>query len=144
MDVPSYCYNYLFFGCESLTTAPELPATVLSYSCYFGMFTNCGNLTQAPYLPATTLVNECYCRMFENCRNLRAAYDIPVTNFTGGSSMEYMFAYTNLQTIPKFEIDIVDTSTCYGMFQGCNNLSEVRLYQHYLTTNCYNSMFQGC
>ena len=34
----SYCYSYLFGGCESLTTAPTLPATTLADGCYYGMF----------------------------------------------------------------------------------------------------------
>ena len=31
------CYAYLFSGCTSLTTAPELPATTLANKCYFNM-----------------------------------------------------------------------------------------------------------
>ena len=49
------CYNGLFSGCTSLTTAPSLPATTLSESCYQNMFNGCTSLTSAPELPATTL-----------------------------------------------------------------------------------------
>ena len=28
------CYSSMFYGCSSLTQAPELPATTLAYSCY--------------------------------------------------------------------------------------------------------------
>ena len=48
-----YCYDYMFSGCSSLTTAPALPATTLAYYCYQHMFINCSSLTTAPKLPAT-------------------------------------------------------------------------------------------
>ena len=56
----NYCYFYMFYGCTSLTQAPELPATTLANNCYSGMFLDCTSLTQAPSLPATTLANYCY------------------------------------------------------------------------------------
>ena len=67
MDVPSDCYQYMFNGCTSLATAPELPATTLTYNCYFRMFNGCTSLTQAPKLPATNLASHCYYYMFSNC-----------------------------------------------------------------------------
>ena len=38
------CYQYMFKGCTSLTTAPDLPATTLSWKCYEQMFCDCTNL----------------------------------------------------------------------------------------------------
>ena len=67
MDVPEYCYEYMFKDCTSLTTAPELPATTLSNNCYRGMFNGCTSLTSAPELRATTLDFDCYEYMFNNC-----------------------------------------------------------------------------
>ena len=61
----NYCYNGIFNGCTSLTTAPELPATTLANSCYSMMFWRCTSLTQAPVLPATTLAERCYNCMFQ-------------------------------------------------------------------------------
>ena len=34
----------MFYGCTSLTTAPELPATTLADSCYGYMFYDCTSL----------------------------------------------------------------------------------------------------
>jgi hypothetical protein len=51
----NYCFQCLFDGCESLTKAPELPATILSKGCYVNMFMLCSSLMQAPELPAITL-----------------------------------------------------------------------------------------
>ena len=39
-----FVFKSLFYGCTSLTTAPELPATTLAPSCYTSMFQNCTNL----------------------------------------------------------------------------------------------------
>lgn len=64
------CFNYLFQSCESLTSAPKLPATTLTEKCYERMFEGCTNLTTAPELPATTLTTNCYVEMFLKCSNL--------------------------------------------------------------------------
>ena len=64
------CYYQMFYGCTSLTTAPELPATTLANNCYWGMFTYCTSLTTAPTLPAATLVSNSYREMFYGCTNL--------------------------------------------------------------------------
>ena len=66
----SNCYNAMFFGCRSLTSAPELPATTLVNNCYDSMFRSCTSLTSAPELPATTLASSCYNTMFRDCTSL--------------------------------------------------------------------------
>jgi hypothetical protein len=70
MNLARDCYQSMFSGCSSLTTAPELPATTLANSCYREMFYGCSSLTTAPELPATTLAKECYYQMFSHCRKL--------------------------------------------------------------------------
>ena len=64
------CYNYMFWDCKGLTTAPELPAKTLAEGCYDGMFYGCTSLTTAPELPAKTLADGCYQNMFYNCQKL--------------------------------------------------------------------------
>ena len=64
------CYDSMFYGCTSLTSAPELPATTLANQCYSNMFNGCTSLTSAPVLPAETLVSYCYNRMFYGCSKL--------------------------------------------------------------------------
>lgn len=66
----SYCFYGLFNQCAKLKTAPELPATTLTYACYRSMFYGCTNLTTAPELPATTVAFESYAYMFYHCSNL--------------------------------------------------------------------------
>ena len=36
----------MFYGCTSLTTAPELPATTLIANCYNNMFSSCSSLNK--------------------------------------------------------------------------------------------------
>lgn len=64
------CYTAMFWGCTSLTSAPELPSTTLTQSCYSSMFQGCRSLTQAPELPATALESSCYAGMFSGCTSL--------------------------------------------------------------------------
>lgn len=66
----SNCYVNMFSGCTSLTIAPKLPATTLTYGCYNSMFSGCTSLTAAPELPATELAGQCYFQMFSNCTSL--------------------------------------------------------------------------
>jgi hypothetical protein len=85
------CYESMFEGCTSLTTAPELPATTLTSYCYRSMFKNCDSLTISPVLPATTLVNSCYAYMFQGCENLSQITALFTTDptFIAGPSTVY-------------------------------------------------------
>ena len=69
-------YSGMFYGCTSLTTAPELTATNLGNECYKQMFQNSG-LTKAPNLPATTLKKQCYMQMFSGCKSLKGTVYLP-------------------------------------------------------------------
>ena len=75
----------MFSGCESLTNAPELPATTLASYCYGNMFFGCTSLVHAPELPATTLVNNCYAYMFKDCTNLNYVKAMFTIDPTSGS-----------------------------------------------------------
>lgn len=68
--LPTYAFEGMFAECTSLTTAPALPATIMTDYCYTGMFSGCTSLTTAPALPATTLASGCYNSMFSGCTSL--------------------------------------------------------------------------
>ena len=92
----------MFAECTNLTTAPKiLPATTLAYGCYEQMFYGCTSLTAAPELPATTLAGNCYAYMFQGCTSLTTAPDLLASNvsdfdmcytgmFNGCSSLNYI------------------------------------------------------
>lgn len=54
-----YCYNYMFYGCISLTVAPELPATTLVNGCYVAMFVGCTSLNYIKCLATDISADSC-------------------------------------------------------------------------------------
>lgn len=114
-----YCYQYMFYGCKALTTAPELPAITLAEGCYNSMFSDCRSLTTAPELPATKLPISCYGSMFDGCTALTTAPALPATRLA-----DYCYA---------------------NMFKGCTSLTTApALPATRLNERCYNYMFRGC
>ena len=108
-----YAFCNLFYGCKSLTQAPQLPATTLAMGCYGAMFQKCTSLTQAPELPATTLAIYCYQFMFQGCESITQAPELPATTLT---------------------------QECYSnMFEGCKSLTEVRIAA---TTTATNALYR--
>ena len=140
------CYQNMFNGCTSLTTAPSLPATALTDYCYAQMFNNCSSLTTAPALPATTLASNCYYGMFYGCTSLTAAPSIlPATTLTNWCYY-YMFRdCTSLTTAPQLSATTLADSCCRQMFQGCSSLTTApELPATTLADSCYYGMFNGC
>ena len=93
------CYAGMFYGCESLTAAPELPATTLAAGCYARMFAACTSLTTAPALPATELAGDCYDSMFSGCTSLTTAPALPATTLADGCYYEMFYGCTSLSSI---------------------------------------------
>ena len=71
-DTNCYSLSTFFVNKSKLKSAGDLilPATTLFDYCYNGMFNGCTSLTTAPALPATTLAQNCYQNMFNGCTNL--------------------------------------------------------------------------
>ena len=139
------CFYKLFFGCASLTQAPELPATTLAGSCYEGMFSGCTSLTQAPKLPATTLAKECYREMFRGCTSLAQAPKLPATTLAGYCYCGMFDGCTGLTEAPELPVTTLAEWCYYGMFSGCTRLTQAPvLPANTLAGYCYSRMFQGC
>ena len=141
----SQCYYEMFYGCTSLTTAPELPATTLANNCYYGMFQNCKSLTTAPELPAEILAYGCYYRMFNGCTKLTTAPALPSTTLANSCYKEMFYNCASLTTAPALPATTL-TDGCYcEMFYGCTSLTTApELPATTLANNCYESMFRGC
>ena len=140
-----YCYNYMFYGCTSLTQAPALPATTLADYCYSQMFSGTA-ITQAPALPVTTLAEGCYKGMFWGCKLLTQAPALPATTLTT-YCYSFMFrgctALTQAPALPATTL----ADKCYmGMFEGgCTSLTQApALPATTLASGCYDGMFYGC
>lgn len=88
--VSNNAFKEFLYYCNGIVSAEHLvlPATILAESCYQSMFEGCSSLTTAPELPATTLTTTCYSSMFYNCSSLNyikcLATDIPSSNCTIG------------------------------------------------------------
>ena len=140
-----FCFAFLFSGCETLTKAPELPATSLRELCYFAMFGWCYNLKEAPLLPATQLAENCYGSMFTDCSSLTQAPALPATQLAP-SCYSFMFQNcTNLKEAPVLESKQL-AERCYAsMFTNCSSLEKAPLLlATSLVEGCYQEMFSGC
>lgn len=139
------CFEYLFYRCFALLSAPDLPATTLSEYCYYYMFAWCTGLTSAPELPATTLASSCYYNMFQWCTRLTSAPVLPATTLAG-SCYQSMFGWcTGLTSVPELPATTL-ASGCYAsMFYGCTAItSPPELPATTLAGACYQSMFYEC
>ena len=141
----NYCYNNMFYGCKSLTTAPELPATTLANYCYYYMFNGCTSLTTAPALPATTLTSYCYQYMFQYCTNLTTAPELPATTLAQYCYDSMFYFCTSLTTAPELPATTLAQSCYEEMFYGCTGLTTApELPATTLAQSCYSHMFESC
>jgi len=122
----NYCYGGMFWGCTSLTTAPELHATTLAQNCYNGMFRDCTSLTRAPELPATTLANSCYVTMFYGCTSLTTAPQLPATTLADYCYFSMFQVCTSLTSTPELPATTLANSCYQYMFRGCTNLNYIK------------------
>ena len=136
------CYHSMFNGCTSLTTAPELPATTLATHCYQSMFSYCG-LTTAPQLPATTLASYCYYSMFAYCGGLKTAPELPATTLAS-YCYSGMFGHSGLKTAPQLPATTLASNCYYSMFTYCGLTTAPELPATTLATSCYSNMFNTC
>jgi len=145
VDTREAHFQYLFLGCSSLISAPELPITDLSQGCYYGMFTGCTGLVTAPALPATTLSVSCYSEMFKDCTGLVNPPELPANVAVYGCYYGMFSGCTSLVDAPMLPATIVDKMSYDGMFSGCTSLVDApSLPATTLGIQCYRSMFSGC
>ena len=118
-------FVYLFKDCSLLTSAPSLPATVLSYGCYAGLFYGCSNLTEAPVLPATEMKAASYIIMFSGCSSLTTAPELPATTLDDSCYSQMFEGCTSLAEAPELPATTL-VQACYsGMFKDCTSLSRI-------------------
>lgn len=136
------CYQFMFEGCTSLTSVPELPAKILAESCYEGMFQGCASLAKAPELPATVLSEGCYAGMFAGCTSLTTAPELPAMRMEKGCYRAMFADCANLSKAPELPAMQL-AKKCYAeMFYNCPNLVEPPLLPAtQLERDCYKDMF---
>ncbi len=138
-------FCYLFKNCKALTTAPDLPATVLADYCYYGMFDMCENLVNAPALPAETLAGYCYTGMFQACTNLETPPTLPAKTLKDHCYSSMFWGCENLKTAPVLPADTLAPACYINMFLSCTNLKTApQLPATTLAVSCYQNMFYRC
>lgn len=139
------CYHWMFLGCTSLQTAPQLPATNLANYCYAQMFDTCRSLNQSPELPAIVLKIGCYAEMFNECVLLKSAPSLPAMNLADKCYSGMFYNCVSLAKAPLLQATSL-SSNCYNnMFYGCTSLTEApKLQATNLQNDCYGGMFKKC
>ena len=145
MTLAQGCYYWMFNGCTGLTSAPELPAMALAYGCYQAMYDNCTGLKQVPALPATTMETFCYAAMFRGCTSLTEAPELSATTLKDYCYSEMFSGCTSLETAPELPVTTLQQSCYDRMFYGCTSLTTApELPATTLPYRCYDQMFSGC
>ena len=116
MEMKSKCYTSMFYGCKSLTKAPELPATTLFEFCYSTMFRDCTSLTIAPKLSVTTLANSCYKSMFYGCTSLTTAPELPATTLATSCYEEMFYSCKKINYIKTNFTSWLDGATSNWLY----------------------------
>ena len=127
--------NFMFFGCENLTTVPNFDTSnVINMN---GMFYNCFNITTVPNFDTSNVTN--MCAMFYRCYNLTT---IPSFNTSNVTDMSAMFSRCYLATVPNFDTSSV--TNMEGMFENCTH--SLTLVPNFNTSKVTNmsSMFRNC
>ena len=128
--IPSRCYEEMFYGCQSLDTAPPLVLGTASNSCCSSMFYGCSSLVDISNisLPATVLDAYCYEEMFCNCRSLETAPELPATELDTECYKRMFSGCTNLKTAPELPATELSKHCYESMFAGCSNLKEITVH----------------
>lgn len=144
-NVPANAFAFLFKDCQSLTSAPDLPAMNLAASCYYSMFESCTSLTETPTLSATVLTEGCYSTMFKGCTSLTEAPELPATELARWCYFHMFFGCTSLTKAPVLPATELAFGCYDNMFYGCTNLTEApALPAMKMAEECYAGMFGRC
>lgn len=142
-----WLYTGMFYGCLSMTTAPELTHTTINEGAYSRMFMNCISLEQPPTISAQTVAMSGMESMFDGCQRLKATPDLSSITAIDEYAMSAMFGRCySLQSTEA--MPILDTLQPYcfsSMFDSCFALTAAPSLPYMnLAESCYQSMFANC
>jgi hypothetical protein len=127
LDTYNYCYQQMFQGCTSLTTAPNIYATNAAYQCCMQMFQGCTRLTKAPVLTATDLGYQYYRNMFNGCVRLVNAPELPATTLGTSCYVSMFYGCTSLEMAPILRASTLTYESYCSMFSGCSKLKHITM-----------------
>lgn len=144
-SIGSYGCDAMFMDCQALISAPSLTATSLADNCYSNMFRNCTSLTIAPALPVTTLATYCYNSMFKDCTSITTAPALPATILANGCYYAMFEGCSSLVSPPTISATTLAQSCCAEMFDTCTSLTTPpALLATTIEKQSYENMFYGC
>lgn len=113
-------FTNLFRNNNKLTNAKDLvlPTTSLTTGCYYQMFWGCTSLTTAPELPATTLVNSCYDSMFYGCTSLNYVKAMFTTTPSSSYTSNWVSGVSSTGTFVKNSSATWDVTGVNGVPSG--------------------------
>lgn len=128
-NIGNYCFFKTFYGCTSLTAAPNFAnASSIGNFAFNQTFCNCTSLTDGSDFSSVLIVNtETFALLYQGCTSL-----VTPPNFNSVTSIAYkgfFIAFKGcelLTTTPVFNnVTNVGSSGLEGAFQNCSNLSTV-------------------
>ena len=152
-----YCYSSMFSNCTNINyISPNLlKSTELANYCYNSMFSNTGVTELNEKIFASVIKSNSCNNMFSGCKSLTTVgpnflHHIE-TIYSSGLSGIFRDC-SNLKNVPNklfsdtIEFDSESSSQCYQMFaySGIEEITSTFLNVQTLTSNCYESMFEGC
>ena len=109
--------NFMFDGCSSLTTIPQMDTSSVSSMEY--MFRDCASLTTVPQLNTSSVSS--MRGMFDGCSSLTT---VPQLDTSSATNLSGMFrGCSSLTTVPQ--LDTSSATNLSGMFSGCSSLTAV-------------------
>lgn len=146
-EAKPHCFSNMFYGCNSLKTCPQLPATKLGEHCYESMFSNCEKLIYPPkILPAKIIPESAYSHMFNYCSKLLETPKINAYNvYTEGCTFMF-YACFSLIKVSDLNLNNLYDKACYYMFSNCQSMPNGPKLGNFklLGTACMQNMFHGC
>lgn len=137
-------FCYLFSGCSSLVSAPNLMSGYIYKDSYVGMFKDCTSLASAPEIP-TGIEESCFKEMFANCTSLVNAPELRFTTLKPYCYSGMFAGCTSLVNAPELPSEKMEAGCYSRMFAGCTSLKDaLALPAASLANACYREMFDGC
>lgn len=140
-------FAYMFSGCSSLTTSPDLSRIPIGGEYIFSYtFYNCTSLTITSALPQTSLATYCYECMYRGCTALTNASPIGARDFKNNSCSQMYYGCTHLTKTAAMTVDDAENSAFWGMYQGCTLLTDADniTINSFSGTNICQNMFRQC
>lgn len=157
--IPEYCCYRMYYNCSSLQILPVLfsmdTSTKISSYTYSYMFYNCESLTSASgteyFLHSSqTVGNHGYSHMFENCTSWTPGSTITLPQPQNSYCYSNMFrgctSLTDVRNTIKIEKDTQFAQySCEYMFYGCSNLTHgAQIRANNLADRACQYMFANC